>query len=371
MDRRELLFAAAVVLAALLLSGGLAHAVPLPFEEGFEDIDHGIYPLATGWNPLSPGKSAYVTQYGPPFSGKSFRLDSLPWSPRMDYVELDELPERLSYEASVCLDAASGWEALVGFMDRCNGTYPMWNFFCVNWSLTDGGRGSITFCGEEAVDLGSYARGKWCTLRADLNYTSLTASLWVDGVLVADGVEITPREFYYAPMGDVVTNQWGVASDASFSFSNVVYFDELYVWEPSTLVSVDIDVKPGSTTNRINLQSQGLLPVCVFSSETFDATLVDPFSCDLAGAPIAIRGNGKGVMAHLEDIDGDGLVDMMLQFEIQQLDPEQLLDGWAVLTGTTLSSGMICATSQGEEFVGMDQVAVSARGHTGVGRARR
>jgi hypothetical protein len=359
MDRRELLFATALVLAGVLVSGGLAHAVAVPFDEGFEATNHGLYPSGSGWVNLSWGMGAYVTQFYPPFSGdKSFRLDSWPMSSQMEYVVLDELPDQLSYEASVCLDATSGWEGLVGFMDRYNSTYPMWNFFRV-----DGSAGSISFCGEDHVYLGPYTRGQWCTLRADLNYESETAKLWVNGVLAAEGVQITPRAFYYAPMGDVVTDQWGVTSEASFAFSNIVYFDELHVWEMSSLGSVDIDVKPGSSTNPINLGASGLLPVCVFSSETFDATQIDPLSCDLAGAAVALRGNGTGrPMAHMQDVDGDGLLDMMLQFSVEQLVREELTGGCAVLTGTTL---------EGDEFTGMDEVAVAMRDFSTRGRDRR
>lgn len=365
MDRRELLFAAALLLAAVLVSGGLAYAVALPFEEGFEGTDHGLYPSGDTWINLSWGMGAYVTEHNFLSGSKSFRLNSWPFAAQMDYVVLDELPAHLSYEAAVCLDATSGWEALVGFMDRYNTTYPMWNFFCV-----DGAASSVSFCGEEQVELGAYTRGNWCTLRADLNYESLTAKLWVDGELVAQGVEITPREFYYAPMGDVVTDQWGVASEATFAWSNIVYFDDLHLWESSTLLTVDIDVKPGSTTNPVNLGAQGVLPVCVFSSESFDATQIDPFTCELAGAPVALR--GEEPMAHLEDVDGDGLLDVMLQFEIQELDPVQLAGGWAVLVGSLMADDMIYASSsQGDEFVGMDQVALAMHGVRTRGRNRR
>ncbi len=371
MDRRELLFAAALLLAAVLVSGGLAYAVALPFQEGFEDTETGVYPSGDIWNNLSSASAlgAYVTEEEHLGGSKSFRLNSC-WlfAPQMDYVVLDELPAHLSYEAAVCVHATSGLEALVGFMDGYNSTYPMWNFFCV-----EGATGSVSFCGEEQVALGSYTPGDWCTVRADLNYESLTAKLWVNGELVAQGVEITPREFNYAPLGDIVTDQWGVVSTDALAWSNIVYFDDLHLWESITLLTVDIDIKPGSATNPINLTAEGVLPVCVFSSETFDATRIDPFTCELAGAPVALRGEGEEEpLAHVEDVDGDGLLDMMLQFEIQQLDPLQLAGGWAVLVGSLTAGDMVCATSsQGDEFVGMDQVALVMHRVRTRGRDRR
>ena len=47
---------------------------------------------------------------------KSFCLDSLPWSARVESIVLDETPDRLTYEAAVRLDASNGWMALVGFV---------------------------------------------------------------------------------------------------------------------------------------------------------------------------------------------------------------------------------------------------------------
>ena len=357
MDRRELLFAAALALAAVLVSGGLAYAdaVALPFQEGFEDTDDGSYPDPTRWSTLSAGTDAYVTKLNHFTGEKSFRLDTWPFSPQMDYVVLAELPDRLSYEAAVCLDKTSGWIGLVGFMDHYNGNFPMWNFFCV---CVDGVACSISFCageGEERVDCGSYTRGDWCKVRADLNYQSGTAKLWVNDSAVpgAEAVPITAREFYYGPMGDVVTDQWGVASDTCSAFSNIVYFDDLCVWELSTTITVDIDVKPGRSPNPINIGAKGVLPVCVFSSDSFDATQIDPSSCDLAGAPVAVRGNGtEQPLVNPKDVDGDGLLDLLMHFETEELDIHELWDGWAVLTG---------ATVEGDEFIGMDEVVLLAR----------
>jgi len=48
--------------------------------------------------------------------------------------------------------------------------------------------------------------------------------------------------------------------------------------------SVDIDIKPGSDQNTINLRSKGVIPVAILSSEDFDATNVDPTTVELEGA---------------------------------------------------------------------------------------
>jgi|GEM_PF-1493440 len=100
-------------------------------------------------------------------------------------------------------------------------------------------------------------------------------------------------------------------------------------------IQVDIDIKPGSYPNAINLGSHGSIPVAILSSEDFDATTVDPDTVELAGAGIAVRGKGNKYMAHVEDVNGDGLDDLVIQVETENLDPDSFQDGKAVLTGAT------------------------------------
>ena len=110
---------------------------------------------------------------------------------------------------------------------------------------------------------------------------------------------------------------------------------------------VAIDIKPGSYPNPINLGANGLVPVAIFSDAEFDATQVDPVSVSLAGAGVAVRGKGKS-MAHEEDVNGDGLADLIIQVETQSFG--DLGDGGTLkLTGTTYD---------GENIVGYDDVVL-------------
>jgi len=342
-----------LLVGVALLASGAAYSAALPFLDGFEGAAALPYPYSTGWGNLYAGKSAQVVTTDPFGGSQCFALDSWPWSPRMDYVVLDALPDHLSYQVAVRLNPSTGYAAQVGFMERDNGTAPMWNFFCVK-------PGAIHFCGEEGVDLGGYTRGDWVTLRADLDYENNIADLFVDGVCLAEDVPVTPREFYYAPLGTVQTNKWGVVSDATAYFSNVVYFDDVDIREVDPTLVVGIDVKPGSDNNPVNLGSNGVLPVCVFSSDGFDATMIDPATCDLAGAGVAV--SGGGYMLVIEDIDGDGLLDMLLQFDTPSLDPAQIQDSAVVLTGSTV---------EGQAFLGTDQITVIDRDPVGPMKNRR
>ncbi len=342
---------AAVALVAAL--AGPAAAVPVPFEDGFETTPNGAYPSTSGWISLSLGRSAYVSNEAA-FEGlQSFRLDAFPWLARMDCIFLDTVPDFLSYQAAVRVHPTSGLVGLVGFMSTYNSSALLWNCFRV-----DGRAGRITFVGADGVtvDLGPYQRGNWCTLRADLDFAAATptADLWRDGALVAVGVPIHPRSFTSATAGPVTLDRWGVAADSYFNFggwSNVVYFDSIALWEPEpvadAILLVDIDVKPGSDTNPINLGARGLLPIAIFGADDFDVTEIDLPTVEFAGAPIAIR--GPRYLANLDDLDEDGRPDLVVHIEIQRIDRAQLADGLGWLTGLTLS---------GQPFAGSDQVTI-------------
>ena len=78
-----------------------------------------------------------------------------------------------------------------------------------------------------------------------------------------------------------------------------------------TVAPVDIDIKPGGDPNSINLRSRGVIPVAVLSSETFDATTLDPSSIVFEGANVAFY--------NFDDINSDGLVDKIVHFRTQEI----------------------------------------------------
>jgi len=82
---------------------------------------------------------------------------------------------------------------------------------------------------------------------------------------------------------------------------------------------VSIDIKPGSEENTINLGSAGVIPVAILSSPVFDATEVDPDTVSLAGASVKVVGKGDKLLAHIEDVDGDGLDDLVCKILTEEL----------------------------------------------------
>jgi hypothetical protein len=93
---------------------------------------------------------------------------------------------------------------------------------------------------------------------------------------------------------------------------------------------VNIDIKPGEDPPAINPNSNGVTPVAILSTTTFDATTIDPTS-------VKFGPNGaSAVHSSIEDVDGNGSPDLMLQFTTKQTGIKAG-DTQACLTGTTIN----------------------------------
>lgn len=81
-------------------------------------------------------------------------------------------------------------------------------------------------------------------------------------------------------------------------------------------LQLSVDIKPGEIPNPINPKSKGVIPVAILSTDTFDATTVDPLSV-MFGPSRTSEAHKKG---HIEDVNGDGKPDMVVHFSTQQSD---------------------------------------------------
>jgi predicted outer membrane repeat protein len=106
-------------------------------------------------------------------------------------------------------------------------------------------------------------------------------------------------------------------------------------------LAVLIDIKPDSATNPINLSKKGVTPVAVLGTPTFDPATVDPSTVCFGDAGDASqRDCTVAPGTTLTDVNGDGILDLVLHFETQQagIDPG---DTQACLTGDLYDSTSI------------------------------
>ncbi len=86
----------------------------------------------------------------------------------------------------------------------------------------------------------------------------------------------------------------------------------------NSLLKVEIDIKPDTKENGINLKSQGSIPVAILGSKDFNVSQIDVKTLRLAGATMTTNKNGVA-QANFEDINKDGEVDLVAHFRTQEL----------------------------------------------------
>ena len=107
---------------------------------------------------------------------------------------------------------------------------------------------------------------------------------------------------------------------------------------------ISIDIKPATFPNIINPNSKGKFPVAILTTSFFDATTVNPASVFFGATEV------PPVHSALEDVDGDGDLDMVFHFVTQYA---------GIACGTTLAS-LRGETFSGMEFEGTDSIETVA-----------
>jgi len=177
----------------------------------------------------------------------------------------------------------------------------------------------------------------------DLFAANKMSEITTDGALVRDcdisyepgafglgGIAIVGSKFYIAePLNPL--------SPGDGTTIHVLERNSL-ICNPSAVVQVAIDIKPGSFPNSINPRSNATI-VAILTTDTFDASTVDP-----ATVLFGTTGTQAAPMhTVLEDADGDGDTDMILRFNTQAAGI-QCGDISAFLTGETFGGQAIAGS---------------------------
>jgi hypothetical protein len=114
-------------------------------------------------------------------------------------------------------------------------------------------------------------------------------------------------------------------------------------------IDVNIDIKPGSRENSINRKSEGKIPVAILSTREFNA----PARVDRTSLTFGRTGDEQSLAfcnEGSEDVNGDGLPDLVCHFSTQLAGFQSVKDTIGVLKGKTIDTD--------EKFTAQDSVRI-------------
>jgi Bacterial TSP3 repeat len=143
---------------------------------------------------------------------------------------------------------------------------------------------------------------------------------------------------------------------------DLFFFDNLVVEPATPPLDVTIDIKPSGDPNSINLSDEGVVPVAILGSDTFNVADVDAISLAF-GPGSAPFDHSHG--PHFEEVNGDGFLDLVAHFEVKETgisfgDTEACLTG-QLLDGTPFKSCDAVRTvpdMDGDKLLDTDEVAL-------------
>jgi Mg-chelatase subunit ChlD len=124
-------------------------------------------------------------------------------------------------------------------------------------------------------------------------------------------------------------------------------------------LEVEINIKPGSDPNAVNCGSKGGTPVAVLTTDTFDATTVDPSSLRFGSPSEIVAGNGASIIhtgGHFEDAKPDsGPKDGDTDFVGHFYTPD------TGFSKTDTEGWLVGKTTDGRTIAGKDSVKIVGR----------
>jgi hypothetical protein len=317
-----------IILTLILASTLLLNIVPTMANPFVPIIDTEIIPLGdpavtppggsgnlpTAWDTSNPNLviergNGYV-EVGLPAHGTT--LGKMYGTITFFYATITSVQD---YDNNAALTVPNGNPEWYFGCDYCNDGKQNWFSVYPNYDGTVNSNDEIDWT-TSTVDFWLATTGGRDFFRVNLDYSSTVAAYMVIDYIEGDGYDDT-----------IIGYGQGSPTDY-FEYGTQIPLTE------STVIEVDIDIKPGSDPNSINLGSKGTIPVAILSTEDFDATTVDPETVELAGATVGTKGKSDRLMASIEDVNGDGRLDLVVHIETEEL-ASIPGDTEAILTGLT------------------------------------
>jgi len=164
---------------------------------------------------------------------------------------------------------------------------------------------------------------------------------------VTSTIQVELLEFYgSADIQSVLTANGGLMP-MYYADDSIVSFARLDLTSP---MRVPIDIKPGGFPNSIAISSRGVIPVAILGTAALDVTHVDSSTVCFGDAEDSKQRDCAETHAadHMEDVNGDGYMDLVLHFETQQT---------GIDAGDT-EACLSCNTNDGTPIEGCDSVKI-------------
>ena len=126
----------------------------------------------------------------------------------------------------------------------------------------------------------------------------------------------------------------------------------------TVLLVADVDVKPGSDVNPLNLNCNGVVPIAILGSATFDVAAIDV-------GTVSVGPDGASPVhgGHIEDVNDDGFDDLVVHVREWELGIDIATPG-----GTVLTLGLTGQLANGTPFSGEDQVRINKNNSSSKGK---
>jgi len=254
---------------------------------------------------------------------------------------------------------------LVGsWTEELNGAYSEGRSVYVNFDFHDPGAHAtfefegtgITWIGLRSFNAGLF---EWIIDEGTVDERRDTVNTYIDGVELFTtevlATDLTPgmHTFKFISLG--IHGDTGV-----FDYPSETYIDAFDVVLPSVQI-VEIDIKPGSFPNSINLGSGGMTAVAILGSASLHVNDIDPDTLTLGTAGIKTVGKTARTLCSVVDVSGDfsagpegapdSFLDLVCHFTTMDIAPE------AGDTTATISGNLLAAAGGGA-IEGTDSVNI-------------